>query len=185
MLDLGDHVSVPHDIKRLMDSQGLCISVALGGPTIGAIVLAGVGALLPEPPHGRLPGVATAPVLDVLGVVWLYALILVGPGSAVLGASGAWVLMRQRRRRPKSRTLYLSGVTLGALSGALCLPVSLTIFRLPIAFFSGRRTETVVDLLELTTASWLYLTAGLVAGVALGWLVAFIVDRRGTAPPAP
>ena len=99
-------------------------------------------------------------------------------GSAVLGALGAWLLIRFRQRRPESRALYLKGMTLGAICGVFCLPVSLTIVRLPMTFFAGRWRELFVDLPELTTEGWPYVAAGLVAGVGLGWLVAVTVGHR-------
>ena len=159
------------ETRTVLSSALVC---ALGGPLVGLTIFLWFLADWPSLPWH----VESETILRTSVIYLTYALILVGPSSAGLGAVGASLLVRWRRRTHVRWSTYAGGLGIGIVAGLLCLPVSLAIYWLPFAAAAGRWSQPVTLLLDRTTLIGPYATVGLATGAVLGLLVAFIVDRR-------
>lgn len=151
---------------------------ALGGPTIGAILLAAAGTLSDlGRPHGQSDSRITEFLLRV-AFYWPYGIFLLGPVAAAFGAVGTSIQIQLCRRGLSTRALVAYGVSTGVVLGILCPAVSTLVLSLVYSRDVRDVTETVSRLVDPRNP---YTLLGALVGGILGFLTTILVRRSGDA----
>ena len=166
------------------------LSCGVVGPAVGALFLAIVRASV-EVWVGPISVVEypwwvrgkVAETIYNVGTLWIalsiFGTVLFGPGAAVLGGVGTWILLRKRERGASADGLRSAGFRLGAFLGAICPGL----FVLPVSFLQRVCPNPVLWIQELFDPSNLpsivtFGLTGMLTGLILGWTTANRLARR-------
>ncbi len=109
-------------------------------------------------------------------------MVLFGPGAALLGGIGTWLLLRKGERGASPQALRTTGIALGVAFGGIC-PSLYIVWLWTLWLIQGDWPDPATWVREWMDGSRLpYIVAyeliGMVTGVILGWIVAHRLARR-------